>query len=129
MIDTKNCNYREMKIIRHTLLWLSFVILSIESLRFVFIKPLGKYSPKPTEKKLLDTIYQDKQFKKFYAISPVTASSHFFFQHKVQEDFYETLLNIVLNRMTNTRKTATSSFHSTQRVTYLRNQWSAISET
>lgn len=120
MIDTKNCNYREMIIIRHTLLWLCFAILSIESLTSVFIKPLDNRSSKPTEKKSLDTIYQETELKKISTISLEIVSSSCFFQHKVQEVFYEALVNIVLNRMTNTRKTATSSFHSTQRVTYLR---------
>lgn len=120
MRDTKNCNYRETIIIRHTLLWLSFAILTIEALTSVFINPLSNRLPKPTEKKSLDTIYQKKQLQKISTISLDIVSSSCFFQHKAQEVFYEALVNIVLNRIMITRKTATSSFHSTQRVNYLR---------
>lgn len=124
MVKTRSSRDTMVKFFRHALLFLSFTAVFIQSLSLTIRQ----------QKLLIHT--------KAKSVQQITRSSHgtsssskqsvttpWYFKPIFQEYSHEIAMITLRHRMMANRKTATSSFHSTQRVTYLRKQRSAISET
>lgn len=105
------------KFFRHALLFLSFTAVFIQSLSLTI-----------RQQKLL-TNTKAKPAHRITRSSKQSVTTPWYFKPIFQEHSHEIAMITLRHRMTANRKTATSSFHSTQRVTYLRKQQSAISET
>lgn len=119
MVKVKNYSYLAVSLVCQALLFLSFAILHIESL-----------SAKPSTKKLLNTAnskiphlpHGNLSLRNSTTSLQKVVKPYFslFFQCANQEIIYAIAIKSMFHRMMTTKKTATSSFHSTQRVTYLR---------
>lgn len=127
MVQKRDSQNQSMVVIRQVLLWFTF--LTIEYLNTLRFKQIDQKLLSNSQNSILDTSHNKKASKNIHATQNFITYNFLFSQHQVQEGIYEILINMIINRMITTTKTATSSFHSTQRVTYLRQKWSAISET